>query len=128
MSYAWYPVIMWSCTVNMWGHRIYWRWCLLSHHHQIQLQCKSVYIAHVCAWYCYITISSFLQFQATVVKTSEPNSISILAQIPMYALITAGEIMFSITGLQFAYSQVSTSGVHNDCKHLGRTIIEFSIS
>ena len=65
----------------------------------------------------YLAISSFLQFQATIVKTSEPNSISILAQIPMYALITAGEIMFSITGLQFAYSQVSTSGVHNDCKH-----------
>lgn len=71
-----------------------------------------------------------MQFQATVVKTSEPNSVSILAQIPMYVLITAGEIMFSITGLQFAYSQVSTStsGVHNDCKHMGRTIIEFSTS
>ena len=34
---------------------------------------------------------------------------SIFLQIPMYVLITAGEIMFSITGLEFAYSQVSIS-------------------
>ena len=27
-------------------------------------------------------------------------------QVPMYVLITAGEVMFSITGLEFAYSQV----------------------
>ena len=40
-------------------------------------------------------------------KSSEPDSVSILLQIPMYVLITAGEIMFSITGLEFAYSQVS---------------------
>ena len=41
-------------------------------------------------------------------KSSEPDSVSILLQIPMYVLITAGEIMFSITGLEFAYSQVSS--------------------
>lgn len=40
-------------------------------------------------------------------KSSEPDSVSLLLQIPMYVLITAGEIMFSITGLEFAYSQVS---------------------
>jgi len=42
-----------------------------------------------------------------VVDSSEPDSVSIALQIPMYILITAGEIMFSITGLEFAYSQVS---------------------
>jgi len=47
------------------------------------------------------------QFQVNVVESSEPDSVSILLQIPMYVLITAGEIMFSITGLEFAYSQVS---------------------
>lgn len=34
-------------------------------------------------------------------------SISMLWQIPQYLTITAGEVLFSITGLEFAYSQVS---------------------
>lgn len=36
-----------------------------------------------------------------------PRPISILWQIPQYITITLGEVMFSITGLEFAYSQVS---------------------
>ena len=38
-----------------------------------------------------------------------PKSISMLWQIPQYVTITAGEVLFSITGLEFAYSQVSES-------------------
>lgn len=34
------------------------------------------------------------------------NNIHIAWQIPQYVLITAGEVMFSVTGLEFAYSQV----------------------
>ena len=37
------------------------------------------------------------------------NFLSILFQIPQYVIITAGEIMFSITGLEFSYSQSPTS-------------------
>ena len=42
-----------------------------------------------------------------------PKSISMLWQIPQYITITAGEVLFSITGLEFAYSQVSVSRVHS---------------
>ncbi|CAH1102185.1 unnamed protein product [Psylliodes chrysocephalus] len=36
---------------------------------------------------------------------TEPNSVHILWLLPQYFIITAGEIMFSITGLEFSYSQ-----------------------
>ena len=36
-----------------------------------------------------------------------PRKVSILWQIPQYFVITVGEVMFSITGYEFAYSQVS---------------------
>lgn len=34
------------------------------------------------------------------------NDVHIAWQIPQYALITMGEVLFSITGLEFSYSQV----------------------
>ncbi|GFY24415.1 solute carrier family 15 member 2 [Trichonephila clavipes] len=41
--------------------------------------------------------------------TVSPNSIHRLWQIPQYIIITAGEVMFSITGLDFSYSQAPSS-------------------
>lgn len=35
-----------------------------------------------------------------------PNSVTLALQIPQYFFITAGEVVFSVTGLEFAYSQV----------------------
>lgn len=45
------------------------------------------------------------------------NKVSILWQIPQYVVITAGEILFSITGLEFSYSQVNLSLIHTHFMH-----------
>lgn len=37
------------------------------------------------------------------------NKLSIAWQLPQYALVTAGEVMFSVTGLEFSYSQAPSS-------------------
>ncbi|XP_071484620.1 solute carrier family 15 member 2-like [Diadema antillarum] len=39
----------------------------------------------------------------------EPNSVSMMLQIPQYMIMTCGEILFSITGLEFSYSQAPVS-------------------
>ncbi|XP_019637128.1 PREDICTED: solute carrier family 15 member 1-like isoform X1 [Branchiostoma belcheri] len=40
---------------------------------------------------------------------AEPSSMSILFQIPQYFIITTGEVLFSVTGLDFSYSQAPKS-------------------
>uniref|UniRef100_A0A8C2JK72 Solute carrier family 15 member 1a n=1 Tax=Cyprinus carpio TaxID=7962 RepID=A0A8C2JK72_CYPCA len=42
----------------------------------------------------------------TEVEDMKPNSVHMALQIPQYFLTTTGEVMFSVTGLQFSYSQV----------------------
>nr|AQX43163.1 NPF family transporter [Pinus pinaster] len=41
--------------------------------------------------------------------TENSEQISILWQIPQYAILTAAEVLFSVTGLEFAYSQAPVS-------------------
>lgn len=36
-----------------------------------------------------------------------PNSVSILWSLPQYIIITLGEVLLSVTGLEFAYSQAA---------------------
>ncbi|XP_037825913.1 peptide transporter family 1-like [Lucilia sericata] len=40
-----------------------------------------------------------------IIEVTEPNSMSILWLIPQYVVMTLGEVMFSVTGLEFSYSQ-----------------------
>ncbi|EDW06188.2 uncharacterized protein Dmoj_GI16479 [Drosophila mojavensis] len=42
-------------------------------------------------------------------ELTEPNSMSMLWLIPQYVVMTLGEVMFSVTGLEFSYSQAPPS-------------------
>jgi len=46
---------------------------------------------------------------ARLYTLTSPNSIHILWQFPQYFVITSSEVMFSVTGLEFSYSQAPTS-------------------
>ncbi|XP_040858675.1 solute carrier family 15 member 2 isoform X1 [Ochotona curzoniae] len=47
--------------------------------------------------------------QAWKMEDKPANKVSIAWQLPQYALVTAGEVMFSVTGLEFSYSQAPSS-------------------
>ena len=38
-------------------------------------------------------------------QDSNPNTVSILLLIPQFAVITIAEVLISVTGLEFAYTQ-----------------------
>ena len=48
-----------------------------------------------------------------------PWTTSIFLQIPQYFIITTGEVLFSVTGLAFAYSQV----MFVSCRHSSSSIL-----
>jgi len=48
-------------------------------------------------------------FNFHIYEITKPNSIHMMWLIPQYIVITLGEIMFSITGLEFSYSQSPVS-------------------
>lgn len=53
-----------------------------------------------------LTDSSQCQESITEAEDIKPNSVHMALQVPQYFFITAGEVMFSVTGLEFSYSQV----------------------
>lgn len=55
---------------------------------------------------CVFTQESDIIESVTMVDV-KANNVHIAWQIPQYALITMGEVLFSITGLEFSYSQVT---------------------
>ncbi|KAH8387298.1 hypothetical protein KR093_006092, partial [Drosophila rubida] len=48
-------------------------------------------------------------YTATLHEITEPNSVNILWLIPQYVVMTLGEVMFSVTGLEFSYAQAPPS-------------------
>ncbi|XP_016962541.1 peptide transporter family 1 isoform X2 [Drosophila biarmipes] len=45
----------------------------------------------------------------SLVEITEPNSMNILWLVPQYVIMTLGEVMFSVTGLEFSYAQAPPS-------------------
>uniref|UniRef100_A0A8C9H6I2 Solute carrier family 15 member 2 n=1 Tax=Piliocolobus tephrosceles TaxID=591936 RepID=A0A8C9H6I2_9PRIM len=56
-----------------------------------------------------ITNNTSEGLQAWKTEDIPANKMSIVWQLPQYALVTAGEVMFSVTGLEFSYSQAPSS-------------------
>ncbi|XP_070607298.1 solute carrier family 15 member 1 isoform X2 [Erythrolamprus reginae] len=49
------------------------------------------------------------QLNITYIEDIQANTISMAWQIPQYFIITCAEVVFSVTGLEFSYSQAPTS-------------------
>ncbi|KAM9804858.1 solute carrier family 15 member 1 [Neosynchiropus ocellatus] len=49
------------------------------------------------------------QHSITAIEDIKPNSVHLALQIPQYFFITLGEVMFSVTGLEFSYSQAPSN-------------------
>ncbi|KAM4730711.1 solute carrier family 15 member 1 [Anableps anableps] len=56
-----------------------------------------------------LTFGPSCQESITETVDIKPNSVHMALQIPQYFLITAGEVMFSVTGLEFSYSQAPSN-------------------
>ncbi|XP_037725509.1 peptide transporter family 1 isoform X1 [Drosophila subpulchrella] len=48
-------------------------------------------------------------YTANLVEVTEANSMNILWLVPQYVIMTLGEVMFSVTGLEFSYAQAPPS-------------------
>ncbi|KAH8415424.1 hypothetical protein KR222_011144, partial [Zaprionus bogoriensis] len=48
-------------------------------------------------------------YASRMFQVTDPNSMSMLWLVPQYVVMTLGEVMFSVTGLEFSYSQAPPS-------------------
>uniref|UniRef100_A0AAR2LXF4 Solute carrier family 15 member 1a n=1 Tax=Pygocentrus nattereri TaxID=42514 RepID=A0AAR2LXF4_PYGNA len=56
-----------------------------------------------------IVLGSMQVHTSFEVEDIKPNTVHMALQIPQYFLITAGEVVFSVTGLEFSYSQAPSN-------------------
>ncbi|XP_055593305.1 peptide transporter family 1-like [Uranotaenia lowii] len=59
--------------------------------------------------YTFIVAGSSPDITVTPIIVTEPNSVSMLWLIPQYVVMTLGEVMYSITGLEFSFTQAPES-------------------
>lgn len=59
--------------------------------------------------YAFIFSESGNEIKAEVVTVTEPNSVNMLWLVPQYVVMTLGEVMYSITGLEFSFTQAPES-------------------
>ncbi|XP_020786900.2 solute carrier family 15 member 2 [Boleophthalmus pectinirostris] len=57
------------------------------------------------AAYTFVISKEGTGVKVSKIEDVEANNVHVAWQIPQYVLLTAGEVMFSITGLEFSYSQ-----------------------
>uniref|UniRef100_W5KAH8 Solute carrier family 15 member 1 n=1 Tax=Astyanax mexicanus TaxID=7994 RepID=W5KAH8_ASTMX len=56
-----------------------------------------------------LLIPSTFSFGPDAIEDIKPNTIHMAWQIPQYFLMTSGEVVFSVTGLEFSYSQAPSN-------------------
>uniref|UniRef100_A0A8B9JI48 Solute carrier family 15 member 1a n=1 Tax=Astyanax mexicanus TaxID=7994 RepID=A0A8B9JI48_ASTMX len=65
------------------------------------------FLSHCChSSACMLELGVLNVFEVEDIK---PNTVHMALQIPQYFLITAGEVVFSVTGLEFSYSQAPSN-------------------
>ncbi|KAF3827512.1 hypothetical protein GH733_002998 [Mirounga leonina] len=70
---------------------------------------QNIYLRLLISPPLFLTKSTNHDPQAWKMEDIPTNRLSIAWQLPQYALVTAGEVMFSVTGLEFSYSQAPAS-------------------
>ncbi|XP_052506004.1 solute carrier family 15 member 1 [Budorcas taxicolor] len=76
---------------------------------QCEKQFKTSYLEFGSAFTYVITRKSDGCPEPKIFEDISPNTVSMALQIPQYFLLTCGEVVFSITGLEFSYSQAPSN-------------------
>ncbi|XP_043660609.1 peptide transporter family 1 isoform X3 [Drosophila teissieri] len=82
-----------------------------SAEYDVQVDGKPVgtFNVHTGGVYTLLITENNNNYVANLVEVTSPNSMNILWLVPQYVVMTLGEVMFSVTGLEFSYAQAPPS-------------------